>query len=202
MLDIKFNTRELERALVFTPKALRTELKDGLEHIRRKFFKTFKQTRLKGPPGIKATPGAGGLFVRFQHRNFPATEGMEGMGFEIFTNSKVARLHEEGGIVRGEGGNRLAVPLSARTEMFTARGKLKKRYKEPGKLKNVTVMKFKGQPFLVKWWKRKPDLRPLFVLKRQIKIRPRLGFMKTWNDLEPMRVARLNRAISQSLRKK
>ena len=139
------------------------------------------------------------MLVRFKHRVFPASGGVEGMGVEIYTDARVARIQEKGGIVQARGGGKLAVPLSARQGMFTARGKLKKRYKTPGRLKNVREMRLKGKSFLVRFWKRREEIKPLFVLKNKIRVRPRLGFYNTWNDMAPFRITRLNRAVSKAL---
>lgn len=42
---------------------------------------------------------------------------------------------------------------------------------------------------------------PLFVLKNQIRIRPRLGFYKTWDDMQNVRIDILNKSIQKTLDK-
>ena len=197
-LTTEINTKNLEIALRVFPEELKFQLADGMDHISRKFLKQFYQTRLQGPPGVKARPH--GIFTHFRRASL-VSPTIEGMGMIIFSDSKISRLHEEGGIVKNPGGTKLAVPLSARTELFTADGRLKKRYRQPKLLKNVIPIKLRGKTFLAKVQKRLRSILPLFVLKNQIRIRPRLGFYKTWDDMQNVRIDILNKSIQKTLEK-
>jgi len=197
-LTTEINTKNLETALRVFPEELKFQLADGMDHISRKFLKQFYQTRLQGPPGVKARPH--GIFTHFRRASL-VSPTIEGMGMIIFSDSKISRLHEEGGIVKNPGGTKLAVPLSARTELFTADGRLKKRYRQPKLLKNVISIKLRGKTFLAKVQKRLRSILPLFVLKNQIRIRPRLGFYKTWDDMQNVRIDILNKSIQKTLEK-
>lgn len=197
---VSLNTKNLEQAIRLIPKELKTELSDGMDHISRKFLKLFYQTRLKGPPGIKAR--SHGIFTHFRRASLVAKDIL-GMGMSMFADSQIAKMHEEGATVTNPSGAKLAVPLSARTEMFTSTGALKKKYKQPKTLKNVVPMKFKGETYLTKVNKKSKEVLPLFVLKNFIKIRPRLGFYETWqsNQMQVDSLKILNKSVEKALRK-
>jgi len=198
-LTTEIDTRALERAIKIAPRVLKFELGDGLDRISKGFLKRFRKGQLQGPPGVRGASGHG-LFGTFK-RTFLVSPTIEGMSVHIFSDSKIAKLHETGGIVKDPGGGRLAVPLSARMQMFTARGKLRTRYKNPKTLKNVHPMRFKGQTFLARVTKRAQKILPLYVLKRQVRLKPRLGFYRTWDGLVNYRIEILNEKIDSALRK-
>jgi hypothetical protein len=198
-LTTEIDKRALDRAIKIAPRVLKFELADGMDRIGKGFLKRFRQQQLQGPPGVRGASGHG-LFGTFK-RVFFVSPTIEGMGIEIFSDSKIAKLHETGGTVTDPGGGRLAVPLSARKQMFTARGKLRSRYKQPRALKNVKRMRFKGKTFLARVTKRAQKILPLYVLKRQVRIPPRLGFYRTWDSLGDYRINILNNSIDKALRK-
>jgi len=200
-ITIEINTKNYERTKRRFPKELKVELGDAFDHIQRKFLKTFKQTRLQGPPGVKARPH--GIFSHFTRASLVSRD-IEGMGMTIFSDSKISRMHEEGATIKSAGGERIAAPLSARPEMFIGGqypGRLKKKYRDPRAMKNVIRMVLKGKQFLVKVKNKSRELLPLFVLKNQIRIRPRLGFYKTWDDMQNERLKILDNAIKRTLEK-
>ena len=198
-LTVEINTKNLEKAIRLFPKELKMELGDGFDHISRKFLKIFKQTRLQGPPGVKAR--SHGIFTHFTRASLVSRD-IEGMGMTIFSDSKISRMHEEGATIKSSGGERLAAPLSARPEMFIGGqypGRLKKKYRDPRAMKNVIRIILKGKQFLVKVKRRSRELLPLFVLKNQIRIRPRLGFYKTWDDMQNERIIIINKSIKKAI---
>ena len=198
-LTVEINTKNLEKAIRLFPKELKMELGDGFDHISRKFLKIFKQTRLQGPPGVKAR--SHGIFTHFTRASLVSRD-IEGMGMTIFSDSKISRMHEEGATIKSSGGERLAAPLSARPEMFIGGqypGRLKKKYRDPRAMKNVIRIILKGKQFLAKVKRRSRELLPLFVLKNQIRIRPRLGFYKTWDDMQNERIIILNKSVKKAI---
>jgi len=197
-LTVEINTKDLDRALRLFPKELKYEIADGMDHISRKFLKTFRQERLQGPPGIKGRPH--GIFTHFSRASLVSPD-IEGMGMVIFSDSKIARMHEEGATVKNPGGGKLAVPLSMRKELFTADGRLKKQYRHPRMLKNVVPIQLRGKTFLARVIKKAREILPLFVLKNSVRIRPRLMFYKTWDDLQNERIQILNKSIENTLSK-
>lgn len=198
-LITEIDKRALDKAIKIAPKVLKFELGDGLDRISRGFLKRFRKQQLQGPPGVRGASGYG-LFGTFK-RTFLVSQSIEGMGIHVFSDSKIAKLHERGGIVKDPGGGRLAVPLSARQEMYTAKGRLRPRFRRPKELKNVHPMRFRGKTFLARVTKRTQKILPLFVLKRQVRLKPRLGFYRTWDGLVNYRIGILNRSVEKALRK-
>lgn len=194
MLAIEIDDKDLRRGVEALSKELPAEMVDTLDHAKRKFLKEWRVKRLSGPGenSIKGRPG--GIFPQFQTTKMRSgTSDKRVVGIRIGTRSKVALLQEKGGTVNAGGNSSLAVPLFARTKMFRApiTGALRKRYKEPENLNNVVPMKFKGksgeQVFLARKFKsknRSPE--PLFVLKKTVKIKPKLGYEKTFENMRPV----------------
>ncbi len=199
MIDLEINTKNLDVAIRYAPKILKEELGDGMDHISRKFLKIFREARLQGPPGIKAR--SHGIFTYFKRASLVPTGGALDMGMVIFSTSKISRMHEEGAILRNPSGGKLAVPLSQkfRPEMYTVTGKLKAMYKSPRQIKNVVPIKLNGKIFLAKVKKKIQALLPLYVLKNQVKIRPRLGFYQTWDSMQGERFKILNDSVKKAL---
>jgi len=197
-LTVEINTKNLDRALRLFPKDLKFEIADGMDHISRKFLKIFRQERLQGPPGIRGRPH--GIFTHFSRASL-VSQDIEGMGMVIFSDSKIARMHEEGATVKNQSGGKLAVPLSARKELFTSDGRLKKQYRQPRLLKNVVPIQLRGKTFLAKIKKKLRQILPLFVLKNSVRIKPRLMFYKTWDDMQNERINILNKSVEKALSK-
>ncbi|MDD5736680.1 MAG: hypothetical protein PHH20_00120 [Candidatus Omnitrophica bacterium] len=197
-LTVEINTKNLDRALRLFPKDLKFEIADGMDHISRKFLKVFRQERLQGPPGIRGRPH--GIFTHFSRASL-VSQDIEGMGMVIFSDSKIARMHEEGATIKNQSGGKLAVPLSARKELFTSDGRLKKQYRQPRLLKNVVPIQLRGKTFLAKVKKKLRQILPLFVLKNSVRIRPRLMFYRTWDDMQNERINILNKSVEKALSK-
>ena len=198
-LMTEVDMRALDKAIKIAPRVLKFELGDGMDRISKGFLKRFRQQRLQGPPGVRGASGYG-LFGTFKRVSL-VSPTIEGMGMQIYSDSKIAKLHETGGIVKDPSGGRMAVPLSARSQMFTPKGKLRGKYKKPRQLKNVEPMRFKGQTFLVRVKKRAQKILPLYVLKRSVRLKPRLGFYRVWDSLANYRIEILNKKIENALRK-
>jgi len=196
VLEAEVNTSQFDRGVKFWPQRARMELGDALDNISLKFLKEFKRRRLQGPPGVRGHPR--GIFSTFK-RTFLVSPAVEGMGLEVFSHSKVAAIHETGGIVRNPKGGRLAVPLSARTEMFTKRGKLRRRFRDPRALKGVFPVEINSKDYLVRRKRRETEMTPLYVLKASVRLKARLGFFKVWDSLENFRIVRIQKAVGRVL---
>ncbi len=197
-LTVEINTVNLDRAMRLVPKELKYELADGMDHASRKFLKAFRERRLQGPPGIRGRPR--GIFSHFFRASL-VSKDIEGMGMVIYSDSKIAKMHEEGARVTNPGGGKLAVPLSARQELFASDGRLKKQYRKPRAIKNVFPLLLQGKTFLVRLKKRARSIVPLFVLKNSIRIKPRLLFYKTWDEMQNERIKILNKSVDKALGK-
>jgi len=199
MLEGEVNTRKLDMALRLVPKELKFQMGDVLDHISRKFLKIWRKERLQGPPGIKAH--SRGIFTRFK-RAFLAASGIEGMGVEIFTESKIARAHETGITLRAPAGQHIAIPFSQkyRPEMYTARGKLRLRYRFLERVKGLFEISARGKQLLVKRKRGREDITPMYVLKQEVELKPRLGFYSVWDSMENENIRIINRGIEKALR--
>ena len=197
-LTVEINTKNLEMALRIFPKELKYEIADGMDHISRRFLSTFKKARLQGPPGVRGGPH--GIFSHFYRASLVAQD-IEGMGMVIFSDSKISRMHEFGQVVTNPGGGKIAVPLSARTEMFYSDGRLKTKYRKPQSISNVKKIFLHGKGYLAKIIKKAKTILPMYILKNSVKIKPRLGFYATWDDMQNERIEILNQSIKKVLDK-
>lgn len=179
MIKAEINTNDLKAVLRSMPPVLKAEMADGLDHVSRKFLKEFRQRRLSGRPGLIGRPH--GIFSRF-HRN-PIDKGKEGAGMLIFSESKIAELHEKGGAVTAGSGEKIAAPLSARKELFTSQGALRQRYRTRTGRRSLRPIHFGQETFLARINRKTREVLPFFVLKRSVYLKPRLEFYKTWDSM-------------------
>jgi len=203
-LTVEINTKNLETATRIFPNRLKEELGDGFDHISRKLLGNFRRKRLKGPPGVMGHRQSG-LFGKFYRACLvpSQSEGMQGMGMIVFTDSKPASLQEFGGSVNDPSGGKIAVPLSKRKEMFNFEGHLRKQYKDVHNVKGLFMVTVKksGETYLVKkLTKGNPGIRFLYVLKNNVLIQPRLGFYQTWQEMGNDRINILNQSIEKAIK--
>ena len=105
-----------------------------------------------------------------------------------------AAIQEFGGTIKKKGPGFLTIPVGAAltpagVPRFTARQALQ----QPG----VHFVKGKRGPLIVRDRKTRSEV--LFVLRKQVKIKPRLGFFKAWEAQMPTLVAHFNAAIGEAL---
>jgi len=197
-IDVKIDKEKLDRAIRIIPQALKFELGDAFDHIGRSFLGTFRKERLQGPPGVYGD-GQYGLYGTFRRASL-VSKTIEGMGLEIFSESKVSKRHEFGERVM-PAENALAVPIKAlsQEEMYTAGHRLKKKYKYPAQLKKTFVITSKGKSFLVKWITGR--LRFLSVFKPYVDVSARLEFYHTWDEMQGKIFTYINQAVDKALAK-
>ncbi len=206
---IKVESDELQRRLEKAPIRVKKVLADGLDHATRSFMKTFFKERLQGPPGIKHNPR--GIFHRFRRAVIvkgkavfltqtassdstiksianSAKDPMN-MTVEIYSKSRVAGIHERGGSINT--GKPMPIPLSE-----AAKSLLRNRIS----LQELSPIHINGKLFLARTKGReKPEL--LFILKRGIRIRPRLGFYQTWAEHQTRRGEIMDKAMDKAFNK-
>lgn len=118
--------------------------------------------------------------------------------------AKYARLQEEGGTITPKRGKYLTVPLR---ENYTAAGRV--RFQSAAALKNdpsVETFLFrsgKGNLIIARRLKRKrngSNIQPLWVLVKSVKVKPRLGFRKSFATPESIRdrEARIKGALARA----
>lgn len=197
-LKVELNTKNLEKALRIFPKELKYNMADGMDHVSRKFLSAFRKSRLQGPPGVRS--GSHGIFGYF-HRASLVSPDIEGMGMVIFTDSKIARIHETGATITNPGGGKIAVPLSRRKEMFQADGRLKQKFRRPQSINSVKKISLNGKGYLAKIAKKARTITPMYILKNGVRIKPRLGYYQTWDDMQNERIVILNKAVETTIKK-
>lgn len=188
MLSMQIDMDDLRKGIRALGNQLPAEVADILDHMSRKYLKAWRERRLGGPPGVKARPSrGGGIFVRFQKRKLRRGGGDHTtVGIAIGTDSKVAILQEEGGDVAGSGKG-LTVPLFFQTKMFLPNpitGALRKTFADPNQIRGVFSIKNKAGQVLLMRRKNKKRSEPLFIVKKSVKLKPRLHFIGTFQEME------------------
>jgi hypothetical protein len=206
-VTFEVNTNDLEKNLKVYPLRVRKAIAEGLDHASRSFLKHFAQERLQGPPGIEAHPS--GIFHRFKrlttvngeeiniHASKKAavsaiaksSDDIYELNVEVFSNSDVAAIHEKGGTIHA--GKPMPIPLNEEARSMARQGM---------SLKDLAPVKINGKLFLgrkVLFGK----MRLLFILKKSINVKARLGFYKTYDSLEGRREQIYNEALAQAFSK-
>ncbi|MDD5566229.1 MAG: hypothetical protein PHG31_05010 [Candidatus Omnitrophica bacterium] len=202
---IRIDARRLDRALQQAPGYLKVEILDALDHIRKGFFKAlYVNTGLKDRRFIATKRVGIGRQIRV-YRN-PGKGDVLDMQLGIFTRSKIAALLERGGTVSAKSGA-MAIPIG---RALSPTGRLSKEYSVmenyrrayiPSKIKieGLFMRAIGGKMFLMK--KEGKRAEPLFILKNQIRIQPRLRLVNTWDRMEGYRMEVFNKSIGKALQK-
>lgn len=201
------NAKEVSETLQKVPRSMKLAIADAMDHATRSFYSRLYKTRLQGPPGLRSNRG--GIFHRFRRvvdvngkkvflrQQASQNESVKAiaksakdpmnMKVELYSMSKVAGIHETGGTIRSSG---MPIPLNDKAASM-AKGK--------SALNDLEMFTINGKVFL--GLKRKfqgPEL--LFILKRAIRIKPRLHFYKTWDGLAGRRDQIFEDALDKALR--
>lgn len=205
---LKHNTKEVREGIKNMPRVLKLALADGLDHATRSFYSRLYKTRLQGPPGLRSRPR--GIFHRFRRvvevngkkvflrQQASRNESIRAiaksakdpldMTVDLYSTSKVAGIHETGGTIRSAG---MPIPLNDKAAAMA---------KNKTALNDLDQMVINGKVFLGR--KRKfqgPEL--LFIIKRAVRIKPRLHFYKTWDGLSSRRDQIMDDAWDAGVRK-
>ena len=179
-------------ALVLT--AMRRELKLGLMPYTSRLI----QERLSGTPLARRT---GTLARSWGVEVFG--ESIRSLRGVVFSTARHARIHEQGGVVRPVHAKMLAIPLQAmRTPAGVARFHTPLRLTLKGAFFKTWIQKSKrGNLILMGQKTKRSEPVPLFVLKRQVTIPPRMGAERLLRLFaETTLKARLSLAIKGALR--
>ena len=185
MADIfaEVDIREIERLAREAPKALHRRWKEAFKDIGGALDNVITSQRLSGPPGLFRRTGA---LARSLGPAVVVGDTLPALKMTLGTTSRYARIHEHGGVIVAKG-KKLAIPLGAaktaagvsRGGPLTYGGKLFPIRSKTGNL--LLVRRIGGR----KAKKSGHSFEPLFVLKDSVRIRPRLGFASTFNDVMP-----------------
>ena len=199
-LNVEVNFARLKIALSKTPKILQEELLDGLDHIRRGFFKSlYHNTQLKNKRLIAVKNRGIGKHLRV-YRN-PHKGNVLDMVLGIFSRSKIVGALEKGATIRPRHGRMLAIPID---RSLTRSGRLKKsvsKYRgDYSQMRGLFVVARGGKVLLAKKSK-DGGIKPYFILKSSVRIQPRLKFYDTWARMEGYRAKVLNNSVDKALRR-
>jgi len=205
---VRIDSRRLDVALEHALPALKEEVMDALDHIRKGFFKAlYANTGLKDKRFI-ATKNVGiGRHIKV-YRNPRAGSGPLDMVLGIFTRSKITALHEKGGTVRAKSGM-MAIPLdsarsSGRLSKSVSEFQGMRRVFDPQSAKARALKLFMAKRGSNTFLFRKQDngeIDALFILKNQMTIQPRLRLQDTWDRLEGYRINVFNDSVGKALSK-
>ncbi|MDD5454541.1 MAG: hypothetical protein PHW62_03470 [Candidatus Ratteibacteria bacterium] len=201
MIEVQFNTAKLEKAIRMVPNVLRYELENprgAWDHIGKSFFKKFFNERLKGPPGIKSFS----IYRLFKYRVIKSSSNIMDSGIEMYTPSAIARIHETGATLTSEKGIPIPFSQKIRPEMYTARGQLRKKFKDIEDIKNLRRVRLRTGYFWAQFKRKNPsEIKPMYTIRNTIILKKRLGFYDTWRAHIPRQIEILNRAVSNTLKR-
>lgn len=205
---LKVDTAGLERAMRAAPKVITAEVEKALRQHGEVFRREMIETRFDAPgdigPASRLTSRTGALAGTIGYV-VRGRGDLRTMRLVVFVGGGPARryagIQEYGGVVRGRPW--LTVPLP---DNLTASGI--PRYKSAAALRDDpnfdTFLHRSKRGTLVIGW-RKPGARVqwLWVLRRSVKLKPRLGFATTFGNekMAADRISRVNRAIGRALLK-
>lgn len=186
----KFTPDEFRAAMEKAPKRLFHEVSTRLTKRGREFVqRVFPRARLSGGDGLNNRTGA-------LRRSFDVvTKGRDLNSWHMaeFTTSPYAKIHEHGGQIRPKS-KYLAIPLdAARTAGGDTRG-------GPRSFSNTFFAKSKAGNLILfqnRGSKKKPL--PLFVMKKQVTLKPRLGFFEEWTAHQKKRIQDIAKGIDVAL---
>jgi hypothetical protein len=179
--EVTVKDRGLRRLLQRFPKEVPELLRLALNRAAIFFNKMFKRRRLRGRPGLNKRTSA--LVRSFVAKITPRGGRITGMKGMVESSSKYGPIQEFGGVIKAKGGA-LAVPISPEYggEALTPAGVLKSKYVGPlRRVPNLVMIPREGRPpILFEKRGKKGGLVPLFVLKKSVRIKRRLGFFATF----------------------
>lgn len=198
---VTINEEKLATAARGVARSLFEEIKRALGRYLLAFRGKMSRERLRGLPGLRRRTG---MLTQSQKvvvvgETMQALRGTYTIGGGLV---KYARLHEEGGVVRPVRAKFLAIPLpAAQTAAGVSRAVSPRDFKDTFIAKGV-IFQRQGRKPSKKTAGAAPRIVPLFVLKRQVKIEPRLGALATFKADEPARRRFLGDAVRAALRKR
>lgn len=187
----KFTPDEFRAAMEKAPKRLFHEVSTRLVRRGREFIqRIFPRARLRGDPGLHNRTGRlrGSFNITSEGKDLNTWQMAE------FTTSPYAKIHEHGGQIRPRSAKYLAVPLpAARTKGGDTRG-------GPRSFANTFFAKSKAGNLILfqNQGKGKKPL-PLFVMKKQVTLKPRLGFFEEWTAHQKKRIEDIAKGIDVAL---
>lgn len=216
-VEIKVDRKNVDKAILQMPMRCRKAMADGLDHASRSFMNILWKERMQGKPGIQAKPQ--GIFHRFRRMTIVkdkavflgrknqfssqsesvkaiarSTRNIFEMSVEVYSRSKVAGKLEKGGMIHSA--KPMPVPLNSEAQkmMLSVGPKTNLRAVFP----DLHPVIINGKFFL---GRREAfgRMKLLFILKRSVKVTPRLGFAITWRKHGPRREQIIDDAFAKAM---
>lgn len=211
--DLKTNVRELVSVLERADKSVAAGIRAAINELGVQFDRDFASKQFhpyegrSRESGMQVRSGALRNSRKLVRAKPQGNLGSIRMRVELGSAfAPYARIHEFGGTITPKKGRFLTVPLkSALTPSGVLRGKNKlvRRGTEwqtasgdptfIARGRSGALLVFADRERFTAKGNIGGKLEPLYVLKRSVKIKPRLGFFSTWKDLEQTRFPRLLR---------
>lgn len=205
-LRFRIDWRQVEKLFKRFPASTAYEIRDAFGRMAGRFRRTLldrhKGTAMRelvrrsifyrvNPPNFKGSRGQDYAAVEAFHRRLK----LDSIKFRFYSTSEVSSIHETGGTITGD----LIVPIGlTRAEIEAARPGGRENRKRQilrrskvriGRMLYEVTGKGKGRTFV-----------PRFALKSSVTIPPRLGFYRTWGELEPRFQGYLASALQRAAR--
>lgn len=187
-LEVKVDWKRLNEAVQKVPLALYSRFRKRMTDHHRRFEHRLKTDNLKGG-GVHRRSGFLSRGVQTK------TSGTGVRDVEVSTyifGVPYARVQELGGVIRPRRKKWLTIPLDAAK---TGSGVLRAR----APFWEDTFFRRSKKGNLILWQKKGDEIIPLFVLKKQVRLKPKLGFMRLWKHMEPAWAREFNRAVDEAL---
>src|SRR5687768_487964 len=107
-LEVKVDTKRLERVFATCPQDLDRVMPGQTARIGQRYLGFFAARRLRGPPGVRGTRNG----IRKQFSVDVTGSKFDNLRVSVFSTSPVLRIHEFGGTTVGRRGD-LTVPFSS-----------------------------------------------------------------------------------------
>lgn len=187
------------------PEAFFQLVKQAMARYLHFFRGRISRERLRGVPGLARRTGflAQSQKVVVVGSDMQSLNGVYSIGGGLV---KYARIHEEGGIIRPTRAKFLAIPLqAAKTAAGVGRAVSPRDFKDTFVRKGIIWQRIEKGKRAPKGASSNLATRgkivPLFVLKRQVKIEPRLGVVALFRGDEPKRTKYMADAVRAALRR-
>lgn len=174
-LEIKVDSKQLERAMKQAPFRLFNRLQDRVTKHHRRFLGKFRRERFRGDDAVQSRSKRLGQSFRVEHGG----KDLDSLYARTFSSGvPYALIHELGGEITPTKKKWLTIPLDAAK---TASGIMRASamhwpdtFFMTSKKGNLLIMQDRGDA----------DPLPLFLLVRSVRLKPRLGFLDTWRKTE------------------
>lgn len=183
--DLSFSVTRSKRALDGLTRRIASRLTRAMRQFGMDFVRRLKTERFSGRPALRRRTGE--LSRSFQ-MSLSGTR-LNDLTLRVFSRSPYAKIQEYGGTIVPKKAQWLAIPLDAvKTKGGVARG-------GPRDYQNTFFAKSKKGNLILFQKDSSGGIIPLFVMKKEVTIPPRLGMRTLWNEMKQERNDLLHDAL-------